>query len=257
MRRLKGLLIGLAAAALIGGGVVSAQLPNYPSGIGTFTSNVYAYFFGGTWTPNASPGGLFGFAATLQPQTGGAQTINYIDVSPTVVMSGVATSIAEWASFHATTPIATLGGSATIGNLSLLKLDAPGTAASFNYSLWNKGAERRDGDLWMNGNNLAMALTTNVAVSTGTFGTAPTIAGNQTSFTINVGSTAATSGIVNFGTPFTHIPNCIPNAWQAQTTASASPARVTSATVSSIKISGDLGIPFPAATTISVLCIGY
>lgn len=247
-------------------GVTLAQLPNYPASLPqSIQSRVWGYLFGGTWRPagnGTTALGLFRLAATIQPANAtGQQKVYGLDSSNTFAISGVSVSIGELANAHFSYPTVVHGSVApasSITNVANVVIDAPGTVGTNNFGYWSKGQVRQDGDVYLNGNNVGIATTSNLTLTANTWGTSPAVQGNQYAWQINVGTGAtATSGILKFGTAFTHIPSCWVTGGQAQTAALSVTPRITSAAVDSIKIAVDLSIPWPSATTLYGGCFGF
>lgn len=260
--------VGLVLVGAMASPTLRAQLPGYPVGIPqSVQSTLWGYFFGGVWRPATSTTGvgLMTIAATQVPANSTATTMDVLRLNPVVSLGGTAVSLTQFAGLHVFAPTISNNNANSVTRYAGIVVDPPGIAATNNYGLWLKGASaapgtnsgagaRIDGDIWLAGDNVAFALTSNMTIFGGS---SPTIQGNQYAFAANVGTGGtATSITITFGTPYTHTPSCFTQYGAgAGTNQITSPLFISNLTVGSIQIR--VNTAWSAATTIYGGCFGW
>jgi hypothetical protein len=231
---------GLTVTGALTGTLATAVQPNITTAaglvsVGTITTGVWNGTLidltrGGTGSNLAGTGGTGQFLK--QNTVGGNVTVVRPAVADLSDAANVALLNADWSNTSA-------------GGLTLDSAVGPLVFRTLGINGWtidNEGG-------WRNTANALVDGVGTVSIASG-FGTTPTIAGTVYSFTITLGATPGTTGVVDFnntGTPFAQAPNCVPAA------NSTTVVNVTAITTSSVTLTYSGG----TVTRIGVLCRGF
>lgn len=134
--------------AVLCGGALSAQLPGPPVGVPqTQQSTSHGYNFGYTFVPTGADGSGVQFAPTLRPTTVTAITQDGVRINPTFTLGPSAQTATTLAGLRVLTPTLNNPNSVVLTNFANLVIEAAPTGGTNNYSLWNKGTSRLDGNI--------------------------------------------------------------------------------------------------------------
>lgn len=256
MRRIQFAFVALVlAVALYGGARLSAQLPGCPVGIPqTFQSSSYCYFFGSTWFPSGTTGGVVDIATTIRPSAGGGQAMDGLLVNPTLTFaSSGATTVTTFAGIHAGAITNSPTSGVSVATNFLVDAAPTGTATS-NFGAYLKGTVAFSATP-----RVAFAPQATPAILAGTFGTSATIIANSpAAMVVDTGTASPTSGVITFPSGLVQtgwICNVMPNVngIYPRVTAVASD----SITISNYGFASSSVLAWANNTKLYVTCVGY
>lgn len=165
MRRSSTPWILVAVVSFILSMVVHAQLPGPPVGAPQSKQNAaYGYNFEYPFTPSAATGAGFRVAPTINTTTATSMVVDGVAVASTVVLPNSSATATTVTAMRILAPVLTLNsGSAT--NQANVKIEAAGTGATNNYSLWVVGAARFDAQTTLTNPNIQQTFTASASAT--------------------------------------------------------------------------------------------